>query len=223
MPDELNERGIPMNILHVIANPKPAAESHSKQLTDAFFQALRKANAGAEVTEVDLNANPPPFYGYDTYRYFWYPVFDPSYQASAAEQAAVRYSLAQCRIFKAADVLVLTTPMWNFGVPAILKAWIDQILMPNQTFSIGPGGVKPLHKIRRIVLLASSGGTYESGDPRDALRAGIKAAFGFAGIKDVDVAWAQGQNPFFFQDHAERKAKAVRKAEALGRKIAAME
>jgi len=87
--------------------------------------------------------------------------------------------------------------LWNYGMPAILKAWLDQVLMPNVTFAIGGRGVKGLHHIRKVVVLASSGGTYEPGDPRDGIRNGLKAALGFVGITDIEVAWSQGQNPFF--------------------------
>lgn len=208
-----------MHILHVIANPKPEPEANSKQLAAAFFKALQAANPAATVTVVDLNAKPPPFYSYANYRYFWYPVFDAAYQPTAAEKKSVKYALEQCRLFNQADVLVLTTPMWNFSVPGILKAWIDQVLAPNQAFTLGPGGVKPLHKIRKIVLLASSGGAYADGDPRDCLKAAIRAAFGFVQIQDLAVAWAQGQNPFFFKDSAARKTAALEEAAALGRTI----
>ncbi|MEI6564776.1 MAG: NAD(P)H-dependent oxidoreductase [bacterium] len=209
-----------MKILHVIANPKPVVEANSRQLTEAFLKALKAKQPGALVTEVDLYANPPPYYDYATYRKFWYPVFDPSYKPTDQEKAAAKYALKQCDLFNQADVLVMTTPMWNFGMPAILKAWLDQILMPGETFSIGPGGVKPLHKIRKVVVLVSSGGTYDAGDLRDGIRNGIKAALGFVGITDIEVAWAQGQNPFFFKDHAERKAKAMADAVELAGKFA---
>lgn len=211
-----------MNILHVTANPKPAAESASKELTAAFLSELKKAKPAATVTEVDLYANPPPFYTYDVYRYFWYPVFDASYQVSPREKLASAYALEQCALFKSADVLVLTSPMWNFSLPAILKAWIDQVIMPNHTFNISSSGVKGLHKVRKVVLLAASGGVYAAGDAREHLAAEVRAAFGFMGIPEVDIAWAQGQNPFFFQDHAERKAKAVGEAAALGKAMASL-
>ncbi len=209
-----------MHVLHVIANPKPAGEATSKQLAEAFLKAVKEKQPGASVTEVDLYAKPPPYYDYETYRHFWYPVFEPSFKASDKEKQAAEYSLAQCKLFKQAELLVLTTPMWNFGVPAILKAWLDQVLMPNITFSVGPTGFTPMHRIRRAVVLASSGGVYEAGDPRDGVRTGIRAAVGFVGITDVEVVWAAGQNSFFFKDHAERKASAMAAATALGRKLA---
>jgi FMN-dependent NADH-azoreductase len=209
-----------MNVLHVIANPKPIAEAHSKQLAAAFFTTLKTKQPGCQVAELDLYANPPPFYDYETYRHFWYPVFDPAYKASEKELAASQYARKQCGVFNQADVLVITTPMWNFGMPAILKAWLDQVLMPNVTFTIGGSGVKGLHHIRKVVVLVSSGGTYEPGDSRDGIRNGLKAAFGFVGITDIEVSWSQGQNPIFFKDSAERHTRAVLDAMQLGEAVA---
>lgn len=209
-----------MNVLHVVANPKPVAEAHSKQLAEAFFKVLKEKKPDVKVTDLDLYASPPPFYDYETYRHFWYPVFDPSYKASDKEKAAAQYARRQCELFNQADVLVMTTPMWNFGMPAILKAWLDQVLMPNVTFNIGGGGVKGLHHIRKVVALVSSGGAYEAGDSRDGIRNGFKAALGFVGITDIEVAWSQGQNPLFFKDAPERHKKAVWDAMQLGEAVA---
>jgi FMN-dependent NADH-azoreductase len=211
-----------MNVLNVVANPKPKEEAVSKQLATAFFAALKAQNPSTVVTDVDLYAQPPPFYSYGVYRHFWYPVFDPAYKPSSEEARAAAYAHEQCRLFKQSDVVVLTSPMWNFSLPAILKAWIDQVIMPNQTFSIGAGGVQGLHKVRKVVLLTASGGAYADGDPKDNLSREVRAAFGFMGIADIGVVWAQGQNPFFFKDSAARKAAALADAAALGRTVAAM-
>ena len=209
-----------MNILHICANPKPVGESVSRQLAEAFFAKLAELNSGAEVTTVNLFETPPPFYTYETFRNFWYPVFVTGYAPTEEEQAAAAYARAQGELFNKADVLVLTTPMWNFTVPGILKAWMDQVLAPNQVFTIGPGGAKPLHHIRRIVLLVASGGSYREGDPRDALLPQVQSAFGFVGISNVSVAWADGQNPFFFKDCDARKATALEAARDLAEEIA---
>lgn len=209
-----------MNVLHVLANPKPQSESHSRHLAEVFLASLLSEAPHTTVTEVDLYHNPPPFYDYDTYRYFWCPVFDAAYRASDQERAAAQYSLSQCELFKQADVLVLTVPMWHFGLPAILKAWMDQVLTPNVTFVIGDSGVKALHRIRRVVVLSSSGGVYGVGELRDGLRNGITAALGFAGITQIDFVWAQGQNPFFFKDSGERMEQALNQAAFLGKDVA---
>jgi FMN-dependent NADH-azoreductase len=208
-----------MRILHINANPKPTAEAASRQLTAAFFQALTEAAPDVEVTTRDLYADPPPFYDYATYRHFWYPVFIPDYQPTPEEVAAVAYARAATAQVNAADVLVITAPMWNFGVPAILKAWLDQIIQPGITFSMGAGGVQPLHHLQKVIIFTASGGAYAPGDPRDHAVPALRAAVGFLGVKEVDVAWADGQNLFFFADHAERKATAVANAQALAQAL----
>lgn len=208
-----------MKILHVIANPKPAEESASKQVTVGFFEGLKKSNPGAKITTIDLYDDMPPYYDYSTYRYTWYPLFVEGFEPTDEEKFAVGYSQKHCAILNGADILVLTAPMWNGGVPAILKAWIDQVIMPNVTFSYGPGGASPLHKIKKLIFLTASGGAYGTGQTPDFFTPWIKFCFGFLGIPEIEIAWADGQNGFFFKDSGERKTKAVAKARKIGESL----
>jgi FMN-dependent NADH-azoreductase len=150
----------------------------------------------------------------------WTPVFDPAYEPSKAEEAAMNYAQKQIDELKKTDVLVITTPMWNFSVPAVLKSWMDQVLAPNLMFELTEEGPNPLHKIKSIVLLVSSGGVYKEDDERDALTAQVRAAFGFIGITDIRVAWADGQNPLFFNDAEVRRDMAFDAAEELAEELA---
>jgi FMN-dependent NADH-azoreductase len=213
-----------MNILHVCANPKPTEESVSKQLAAAFFSKIIELRSDAELVNVDLYDEKPPFYSYELYKRVWYPVFDESYEASKAEEMAMNYAAKQAENFNNADVLVLTMPMWNYNVPAIMKAWIDQILCPGLTFSISKEeGVKPLHKIKSIVLLVASGGVYKEDDDRDALTRQIRHGFEFVGIDDIEIVWAEGQNPLFFDNHEENKAMAIEAAAEIAEDIAELD
>ena len=209
-----------MNILHVCANPKPTEESASKQMAARFFGKLMELNPDVELNNVDLYQEKPPYYSNDLFRRMWNPVFDPAYEPSKAEDAAANYVTKQTALFNAADVLVLTTPMWNFSAPAVMKAWIDQVLAPGYTFEFSDEGPKPLHKIKTLVLLAASGGIYKEGDERDALSSQITAAFGFVGIDDVRIAWADGQNPLFTSDSELRREMAFDAAEELAEELA---
>jgi FMN-dependent NADH-azoreductase len=213
-----------MNILHVCANPKPIEESVSKQLASAFFGKIIELRPDVELVNVDLYDEKPPFYSYELYKRAWYPVFDASYEPSKAEEMAVNYAAKQAEAFNDADVLVLTMPMWNFSVPAIMKAWMDQILSPNLTFTISPEeGVKPLHKIKSIVLLVASGGVYKEDDEREALTRQVRSAFGFIDIDDLEIVWADGQNPLFNMDHNQRKEMAIEAAAEIAEDIAELE
>jgi len=213
-----------MNILHVCANPKPTEESVSKQLAAAFFSKIIELRSDIELVNVDLYDEKPPFYSYELYKRAWYPVFDGSYEPSKAEEMAMNYAVKQSEDFNKADVLVLTMPMWNFTVPAIMKAWMDQVLCPGLTFSISKEeGIKPLHKIKSVVLLVASGGVYKEDDDRDALTRQVRNAFGFIGIEDVEVVWAEGQNPLFFDNHEENKEIAIEAAAEIAEDIAELE
>jgi len=209
-----------MNILHVCANPKPVEQSVSKQLAARFFGKLMELNPDVELNNIDLYQDKPPYYSNDLYRRMWNPVFDPTYEPSKAEEAAMNYAQKQIDELKKADVLVLTMPMWNFSAPGVMKAWMDQVLAPGFMFELTDDGPKPLHNITAIVLLVSSGGVYKEDDPRDALTRQVEAAFGFIGITDIRIVWADGQNPLFFSDSAVRRDMAFEAAEELAEELA---
>jgi FMN-dependent NADH-azoreductase len=209
-----------MNILHVCANPKPVEQSVSKQLAARFFGKLLELNPDVELNNVDLYQDKPPYYSNDLFRRMWNPVFDPAYVPSKAEEAAMNYAQKQIDELKKADVLVLTMPMWNFTVPGVMKAWMDQVLAPGFIFELTDEGPKPLHNITTIVLLVASGGIYKENDDRDALTRQVSAAFGFIGISDIRIAWADGQNPLFFSDSATRREMAFDAAEELAEELA---
>lgn len=211
-----------MRVLSIVGNPKPEEEAASKQLLSAFKKGLKESGGDSALVEVDLYESPPPYYTYKTYRYFWYPVFVQGYQPSEEEKKDVEYSLEQCKLFKEAEAIVITCPMWNFSLPAIVKAWIDQVLMPKEIFDISKEGVKPLHRVKKVILLTSSGGVYPEDDPKDNFKRLVKAAFGFIQIEKIRIVWADGQNIFFFEDHKDRKDKAIKEAHELGLKIGRM-
>lgn len=209
-----------MNILHVCANPKPTEESVSKQLAARFFGKLMELNPDVELNNVDLYQEKPPYYTNDLYRRMWYPVFDEAYEPSKAEEAAANYANKQVEAFKAADVLVLTMPMWNFSAPGVMKAWMDQVLAPGKVFELTDEGPKPLHNITKLVLLVASGGVYKEDDERDALSRQVRTAFGFVGINDIRIAWADGQNTLFNSDSEVRREMAFDAAEELAEDLA---
>ncbi len=209
-----------MNVLHICANPKPAEESVSKQLSIAFITTLIEKNPDAEINNVDLFQDPPPFITYPTFRNFWKPMNDPGYRPTKEETAAGEYARRQADLFNQADVLILTMPMWNFSVPAVMKAWIDQVLAPGLVYEYGPEGMKLHHHVKKVMLLVSSGGVYQEGDARDALTPAVRSAFEFVGITDFSVAWADGQIAMLHGDHEERKQTALEAAAEDAEEIA---
>lgn len=209
-----------MNVLHVIANPRPIEESVSKQLAAAFLGKLLEKNPDVTVNNVDLYQEPPPFLSLEGYRRLYKPLAEEGYKPSKAEEDAIKYGKQQAETLRQADVLVLTMPMWAGGPPAIMKAWIDQVIQPELMYTLGADGIKPLHQLRKVILLVSSADVYKEGDPRDGLVPCIRSTFGFIGVTDFEIAWADGQDASIWPDAADRKQAALEMTEELAEEIA---
>ena len=208
-----------MNVLHICANPRPVEESSSKQLATAFFGKLLELNPDVTLNNIDLYEQPPPYLSYEGFNRFWKASQDANYQPTPKEEKAGAYALAQGEAFRQADVLVLTLPLWGGSCPAILKGWLDQVVQPGIAFEMTADGPKPLHQLRKVVLLVASGDVYKEGDPRDGLMPMINNIFGYIGVTDVEVAWADGQNVQLFPDAADRKQMAIEAAQDLAEDI----
>ncbi|MCZ7591456.1 MAG: NAD(P)H-dependent oxidoreductase [Kiritimatiellae bacterium] len=208
-----------MNVLHVIANPRPIEKSASKQLATSFFAKLLETNPDVVVNNIDLYQEPPPYLSLDAYNRLNTPLLNPDYTPSKAEEHAITYAKAQAEGLRQADVLVLTMPMWTGGPPAIMKAWFDQVMQPGLMFNIESGVVIPLHQLSKVILLVSSGQVYKEGDERDGITPIIRNIFSFIGVTDIEVAWADGQSPHFFTDGESRKQSALEMAEELAEEL----
>ncbi|MBF9043475.1 FMN-dependent NADH-azoreductase [Rhodobacterales bacterium HKCCE4037] len=90
---------------------------------------------------------------------------------------------------QAADTLVIGLPIYNFGVPATLKAWVDQVARAGVTFRYTEAGPEGLLKGKRAIVVVASGGT-EVGSAIDFATGYIRHVLGFIGITDVDFVTA---------------------------------
>lgn len=112
--------------------------------------------------------------------------FTPADQRSDAQNAALALSDTLIAEIKAADVLVIGVPVYNFGVPAALKAWIDLIARAGVTFTYTENGPKGLMTDKRAVIAIASGGT-EVGSDIDFASGYLRHILGFIGITDVEI------------------------------------
>ena len=211
-----------MNVLHVIANPRPAETSSSKKLAFEFFAALTEKNPDVVDNHVDLYQNKPPYVSAEALNYFWGPIANPAYIPSKAEETAANFSNNNAQALMDADVLVLTMPVWLNSMPAILKAWLDQVLVPGKMFEFGAEGLVPTHHLRTVVLLVSSDQVYKEGDVRDGLTPALRAIFAYIGVEDIQIAWADGQDAVRHFDSNERREMAIEAAKEIAEDIAAL-
>ncbi len=112
------------------------------------------AKLGGKITRRDLNAGVPQI------DETWIAAnFTPADQRTEAQTAALALSDSLIAEIMEADVLVIGVPVYNFGVPAALKAWIDQIARTGVTFKYAETGPKGLLSGKRAILAVASGGT----------------------------------------------------------------
>jgi FMN-dependent NADH-azoreductase len=96
--------------------------------------------------------------------------------------------------FLAADVVVVGAPMYNFGVPSQLKAWIDRLAVPGKTFRYGEGGPEGLMGGKRVIVALARGGFYGEETAMvsaEHAQSYLRAVFGFLGI-DPDFVLVEG-------------------------------
>jgi FMN-dependent NADH-azoreductase len=99
--------------------------------------------------------------------------------------------------FLDADVIVLGAPMYNFGVPSQLKAWLDRIAIAGKTFRYTANGPEGLAGGRRLIVASSRGGFYGPDTPTaifDHQESYLRAFFGFLGVTDITFVHAEGVN-----------------------------
>jgi FMN-dependent NADH-azoreductase len=132
---------------------------------------------------------------------------------SAAETEALALSDVLVTELMAADVVVLATPMHNFGISASVKKWIDQIVRPGLTFSYSDKGPMGLVQGKKTVLVLARGGIYSEGPmkPYDFQEPYLRTVLGFIGMTDVEVIRIEG---VAMGDDAVRKAVTSAQAQA---------
>ncbi len=160
--------------------------STSRQLANEAVAALK--GPATRVTHRDLSTDPAPFVTEE-----WVGAnFTAEDKRTAHQRDVLAGSDALVRELQDADTIIIATPIYNFGVPASLKAWIDQIARARVTFRYTPNGPEGLLKNKRAVIVASSGGT-PVGSDGDFATGYLKFVLGFVGITDVTVIAADSQ------------------------------
>jgi FMN-dependent NADH-azoreductase len=176
-------------ILHLRCSPRGAA-AFSSRMAEEVLARLLHHHKGAEIVFRDLSAQPPP-------------VVDSAFSAAilgppGEVPPALVESEALIRELEAADLLVIATPMHNYCVPAVLKAWVDQIVRIHRTFASTPGGkVGKLHDRPAWLVVASGGwftGPSPSGAPAqpDFLTPYVRAVLNTIGVFDLHILTMEG-------------------------------
>lgn len=136
--------------------------------------------------------------------------FTPADARSETHIAKLALSDSLVNEIQNSDTIVISTPIYNFGIPATLKAWIDMICRAGVTFRYSENGPVGLLEGKRAILLIASGGT-AVGSPVDFATPYLKQALAFIGITDVTVIAADALG----SQAEEKRAEASSKIQAL--------
>lgn len=166
-----------MHLLHLDTSAL-GANSVTRELSAAIVARWRDAEPGLAVTYRDLDADPLP-----------HLTGDALSGKDAAAAAAGTQALEQ---FLAADAIVIGAPMYNFGIPSTLKAWIDRIAVAGRTFRYTDAGPQGLAGGKRVVVASARGSALGDASPADFQEAYLRQVFGFLGIGDLRFVRAEG-------------------------------
>ena len=178
-----------MNTLLQLNTSLFSDQGQSSQLANQFVSSWRKNHPEGQVIVRDLARDPVPHL--DGARFM---AFLAAPEARTPEQqAVVRYSDTLVQELKSADVIVLGLPLYNFGVPSMLKAYIDHIARAGVTFRYTENGPEGLLKGKKAYIFAARGGRY-LGTPLDTQTSYVRDILRFMGIADVEFVYAEGLN-----------------------------
>lgn len=194
-----------MNVL-ILKSSAQGGSSVSSGLADGLAARIRRTDPGAAIVERDVGAEPVPHLVEQTVG---------GIRAKAeteAERNAQALSDALIGELQAADLIVIASPMYNFGISSTLKAWFDHVLRAGITFRYTETGPEGLLKGRKAVVIESRAGLYSEGPAvkMDGQEPHLRTLLGFIGIEDVTFVRAEG---LAFGPEAADKALAAAEAE----------
>jgi FMN-dependent NADH-azoreductase len=179
-----------MKLLQIDSSAR--AGSITRRLTAKFADEWKQSHPDGEVIHRDLSTTTLPLITDD-----WSATqIDPS-KLNPSQRKYLSTSDALIEELQAADVIVIGAPMYNFAIPSLLKAWIDQIVRVGKTVAYGSHGPQGLLGNRKVIVITARGGAYEKGSPRESFdfqEPYLRHIFGFVGIKDVTFIHAENQH-----------------------------
>ena len=165
--------------------------SYSRQLGQTFLQSWQAAHPGASVVTRDLARQQPTYVDLQ-----WIVgAFSAPDQQTEEHNSALKLSDDIIAEVQAADTILITTPMYNLQIPAVLKAWIDHLVRVGITVHYTDKGPVGTLTGKKVVVVVASAGAYEKGTPSenyDMWTPYLKHVLGFIGLTDLTFLAAGG-------------------------------
>ena len=202
-------------LLHIIATPR-GSESRTLRVTRAFIEAFKSKYPGCKIDNLNVFEERLP--DLTVKRVDGKYVLLGGKDLSGVLLESWKEIVSVINRFLSADAYLISTPMWNFGIPYRLKHYIDIIMQPRYLFQYTPSGALGLVKGKKMVIITSRGGDYSTDDfsKFDLQEPYLRNVFGFAGITDVTFINAQPMDAM----GQEMQDKKIKEAQEEAEKIA---
>jgi FMN-dependent NADH-azoreductase len=177
-------------LLHIDSSPI-YGRSVSRELTGAFVAQWKSSHPDGTVVDRDLNATSIPPINSDWVR----AVYTPEEARTPQQEELLSLSDSLLAELEQADEYVFGVPMHNFGVPSVLKLWIDQISRVGRTFSYADGKPKGLIVGKKATFIIATGGMYDAQTQMASfnfVEPYLRSVFGFLGVTDATFLTAGG-------------------------------
>lgn len=177
-----------MKILQINASAR-ITDANSTRVANRIVARLVEESPNASVQVLDLASQPAPALDNEAIN----ALFTPVEQRSPAQAARVAQSTALVEALQNCDLLVLGVPMYNLGISAQLKNWIDNITLNGVTFAYTEHGPQGLLQGKQAYVGFARGGQYR-GTEADSQTPYLKTLLNFIGITDQHFIYAEGLN-----------------------------
>jgi FMN-dependent NADH-azoreductase len=190
-------------ILNIISSPRGEA-SYSNKLGNAIMEKIGTEYPGSEIITRDLTKSPFPHIDASHLEAF----FTPKENHTEKHIQSTKLSDEAINEILEADIIVINVPMWNFSIPSVLKAWVDQISRAGITFKYSEKGPVGLIAGKKIYVAIASGAVYSEGQYKvnDFIESYLKTILGFLGMTDLTVYRVEGLSIPGIQNTAFEKA-----------------
>ena len=175
-----------MNILQINSSARSNG-SESTRLADAIVAKLQAATPSAALIRRDLAVTPHPPIDEATLG----ALFTPADKRTPEQAARVALDDALIAELQAADVIVIGSPMYNFGITVQLKSWFDAVARAGTTFSYTATGPVGLLTGKKVYVTLARGGFHKEGG-NDSQTQHLKTFLGFLGMTDVTFVYSEG-------------------------------
>lgn len=195
-------------VLYIKANIKKEGESRTFRISDNFVEEYKKNNPQDEITILDLYEEKIDFLRLEDLE----TIFGDRSKVSK-EDSILKYAYQ----FAEADKYIISSPMWNLSIPAILKAYIDYISVTGVTFKYTVEGPVGLLQNKKAVHIVTRGGEYEN-TPYEMGDKYLRTILGFFGVLDIETIAVENIDVLGINTQ-EKVQNAIEKAKLIAEKF----